>query len=594
MTHLTIDQAMQLALGHHKAGSVADAENIYRQVLARQPDNPEALHLLGVLSHQTGRLDAGIELIQRAIAISPTSAHYHNNLGSALHDKGLSSEAVAACRQAVHLKPDYPEAYYNLGIALRDTGQLDEAVAAYRKAIQFKPNYAAAENNLGNALREKGLFDEAVTAFRQAIRLNPDQPETYNNLGTALREKGLLDEAVAALRDAIRLKPGFVEAYYNLGSVFWEMGYLDEAIASYRQAIRLNPNFIEAYPDLGTTLREKGSLDEAITTCRQALGPKPDCAEAHDTLSSVLLLKGDLLEGWNEYEWRWRRRNYPTPRGEFAQPRWDGATLNGRTILLHAEGGFGDTLQFIRYAPMVAKRGGRVVLECQPPLRRLLEGFAGVEQLISTSDPLPSFDVHCPLMSLPWAFGTTMETIPAAVPYLRADSAMIESWRARLGSDKGQFKVGLAWAGSARFRRDQPRSLTLEHLAALGALAGVTFYGLQKGPPGEQAQNPPAGLQLTNLGPELKDFSDTAAVMSLMDIIISTDTSVAHLAGALGRPVWVMLQFVPDWRWLLDREDTPWYPTMRLFRQKRLGDWGEVIDRVAKALDVLRIQGIGQ
>jgi tetratricopeptide (TPR) repeat protein len=590
MTQLTIDPAMQLALEHHKAGRIADAERIYRQVLTQQPANSEALHLLGVLAHQNGRLDTGIELIQRAIAISPSHAHYHNNLGNVLRAKGLSGEAITAYRKAVQLKPDYPEAYYNLGIALRDTGQLDEAVAAYRKAVHLKPDYAAAENNMGNALREKGLFDEAITAFRRALRLDPDKAETYNNFGATLREKGLLDDAVATLGQAIRLKPDFVEAYYNLGSVLWEKECLDEAIAAYRQAIRLKPGFIEAYADLGTALREKGLLDEAIMTCRQALRLKPDCPQVHDVLSSVLLLKGDFLQGWTEYEWRWRRADYPAPRGEFAQPRWDGAPLNGRTILLHAEGGFGDTLQFVRYSPMVAARGGRVVLECQEPLRRLLEGFAGIEQLITTSEPLPHFDVHCPMMSLPSLFGTKLETIPSTIPYLRSDPALVDSWKGRVGASDGKLKVGITWGGSRRFRRDRTRSLRLEQLATLADVPGVRFYSLQKGTPGEDAKELPPRFELTNLGPELEDFSDTAAVMSFMDIIISTDTSVAHLAGALGRPVWVMLQFMPDWRWLLEREYTPWYPTMRLFRQKRFGDWDEVIDRVAKALDLLRIQ----
>jgi tetratricopeptide (TPR) repeat protein len=587
MAQLTTDQAMQLAVQNHQAGRFAQAQEIYCQVLSQQPNNPEALHLLGVLAQQIGKLDVSIELIQRAISISPSSAHYHNNLGNSLRDKGKHAEAIIAYRNAVRLKPDYPEAYYNLGIALRDAGQLEEAIAAYRNAIQFNPDYAAAQNNLGNALREKGLLDEAITAYRRAVRLNPDQPETQNNLGTTLREKGLLDEAVTALNQAIHLNPNFVEAYYNLGAAQWEKGSIDEAIASYKQALRLNPGFVEAYSNLGVALREKGLLDESTAICREAILIKPDCAEAHDVLSSVLLLKGDLLQGLTEQEWRWRRRDYPAPRGEFVQPRWDGTALDGRTILLHTEGGFGDTIQYVRFAPMVAKCGARVVLECQAPLLPLLRGSVGVDQLISTDEPLPHFDVHCPMMSLPWALGTTFETIPATVPYLRSDPGLVESWNARLGPGDGKLRIGLTWGGNRAFRRDLTRSLRLEQLAILSSVPGARFYSLQKGPPGENAKSPPPGFELINLGPELRDFSDTAAVMSLMDLIISTDTSVAHLAGALGRPVWVILQFMPDWRWFLDREDSPWYPTMRLFRQKRFGDWDEVITRVAEALGAI-------
>lgn len=549
---LTIDQAMQLAVHNHQTGQLAQAEEIYRRVLIQQPNNPDALHLLGVIAHQAGRLDAGIELIRQAIAINPGLAHYHNNLGNVLRDKGISSEAIAAYGNAIRLKPDYAEAYYNLGVALRGVGQLDGAIAAYRSALHIKPNYANAWNNLGTALREKGLRYEAIAAFRQAVLLNPDLTEAHNNLGNTLLETGRFDEAVGAIREAIRFKPDLVDAHNNLS----------------------------------IALREMGSLDEAIASCREALNLNPDYAEAHDVLSSILLLKGDLAQGWVEYEWRWRLKDFPSPRGKFSQPRWDGAALNGGTIFLHPEGGFGDVIQFVRYLPMVVDRGGTVVLECQKQMHPLLE-TPGIVKLISADEPLPTFDVHCPLMSLPLVFGTRIDTIPATVPYLKANPSLIESWNARLGPRDGKLRVGLAWAGGVRFKLDRTRSLTLERLAPFGRVGDVRFFSLQKGPPGEQAKTPPAGLQLIDLGPDLKNFSDTAAVMSSMDLIISTDTSVAHLAGAMGLPIWVMLQFMPDWRWLLDREDSPWYPTMRLFRQKAWGDWPEVIERVAQALNAL-------
>jgi Flp pilus assembly protein TadD len=495
-------------------------------------------------------LDLGINLIRQAIVINPDIAHYYNNLGNALRDKGFSSEAIAAYRNAVRLKPDYPEAHFNLGVALRQQGLIDDAIAAYRNACHFKPKFADAYNDLGSALREKGSLDEAVVALREAVRLKPDLHKAYNNLGNVLHEKGELDDAIIAFRAALRIKPDIAEVHSNLGNV----------------------------------LRDRGMVEEAIDALRQSLRLKPDFAEAHYNLGLVYLLKGEFARAWPEYEWRWRCKSIPSPRGEFDAPRWDGAALDGRTILLHSEAGFGDTIQFVRYAPMVASRGGKVVLECQAPLLRLMRGMPGVEQVVSTTEPLPHFDVHCPMMNLPHAFRTTMETIPATVAYLRADPSLIESWRARVGPDDGQLKVGLIWAGNLRFRLDRTRSLQLDQLAILGRAAGIKFYSLQKGPPGEQAKKPPSGMQLINIGPELNDFSDTAAVMSSMDLILSTDTSVAHLAGALGLPVWVMLQFMPDWRWLLEREDSPWYPTMRLFRQTTWGNWADVVERVGNAL----------
>jgi tetratricopeptide (TPR) repeat protein len=554
--NMTLQQQLESAISLHQAGRLAEAEKIYRRILIQQPNHPDALHLLGVVSHQTGQSDAAIDLIQRAIAINPGNAHYHNNLGNALRDKGLSTEAIAAYRNAVQRKPDYPEAHYNLGVALRARGQIDQAIAAYRNALSFNPEFADARNDLGSALREIGSLDEAIATLREAIRLKPDLHKAYNNLANALHETGQLDEAIVALRQAILIKPDIAELHNNLGNILRDRGLLDDAIAALGQSIRLKPEF----------------------------------AEAHYNLGLIYMLKGDFAQAWPEYEWRWRSKGFPSPRGEFVQPRWDGGDLNGRTILLHSEAGFGDTIQFVRYAPMVASRGGKVLLECQAPLLGLMRGLPGVEQLVTTNEPLPHFDVHCPMMNLPLAFGTTMQTIPATVPYLRADPSLIESWRVRLGRADGQLRIGLIWAGNQRFRLDRTRSLNLQQLSPLARVPGIKFFSLQKGPPADQAKTPPEGLQLINLGPDLMNFSDTAAVMSSMDLIISTDTSVAHLAGALARPVWVMLQLMPDWRWHLEREDSPWYPTMRLFRRKNWGDWPEVIERVALALDALRIQ----
>ena len=329
-------------------------------------------------------------------------------------------------------------------------------------------------------------------------------------------------------------------------------------------------------------------LDEAIAVFRQAIALNPNLPGAHNNLAMALLARGDFQQGWEEYEWRLKCEDFPSHLRNLTQPQWDGGPLETRTLLLHTEQGFGDAIQYIRYLPLVAQRGGRIIIGCQAELQRLFRTIPGSCQIVTPGQPLPAFDLHCPLLSLPRVFGTTLDNIPKTVPYLSPEPALVDAWNRTLGAAGGRLRVGLAWAGNPRFKADRTRSLNLQQLAPLAAARGVKFYSLQKGPAGEQAKHPPAGLEWVDLGPEVKDFADTAAVMSLMDLIITTDTSVPHLAGALGRPVWVMLQFVPHFCWLLDREDSPWYPTMRLFRQDSRGDWESVITRVAEALSQMK------
>jgi len=598
---VTIQQAFQIALQHHQAGQLAAAEALCRQILAVEPGQVDSLHLLGVIAAQTGRSDLAVDLIGRAIALKPHDPEALSNLGNALRDRGDLDEAISAYRQAIGLKPDFSQAHHNLGLTLKDKGQLDEAIAASRQAIVLSPDFSLAYINLGNALHDKGQLDEAISAFRQAIDVKPDLPEAYSNLGNALYYKGQLDEAIAACRQALVLRSDFPEARSNLGNALRDKGQVDEAISAYRQAIDLKPGFPDAHSNLGVALFDKGQLDEAIAAHRQAIALKPNFPAAHFALALALLAQGDFIRGWEEYEWRWQlREGGPSPRN-FPQPHWDGSPLHGRTILLHAEQGFGDTFQFIRYAPLVAQRGGRVIVECQPGFGALLASVAGTAQIVTCGEPLPAFDVHCPLMSLPWAFGTQLETIPADVPYLRTDATKVARWQERLARESTSpgpteplrselLKVGLVWAGGSRpqqlnaNRIDRRRSMHLSQFAPLAEVPGVMFVSLQKGGPAEQALTPPRGLRLLDWTAELQDFSDTAALVESLDLIISVDTAVAHLAGALGKPVWVINRFDSCWRWLRDRVDTPWYPTMRLFRQARPGDWGPVMELVAGAL----------
>ncbi len=464
-----------------------------------------------------------------------------------------------------------------------------------RQALTAEPSNPDALHLFGVLVGRKGDALAAVQLIRRAIAACPSVPFFHNSLGVALRGCGRLDEAISAYRDAIRLKEDFPEAHNNLGVALRGAGRLDEAIAAYRKALSYRPDFAGAYANLGYALRDNGCLNEGIVACRRAIQIETDLAEAHMNLGIMLLLKGDFREGWAEYEWRWRCADFGPARRSFAAPQWRGTPISGKTILLHAEQGFGDTIQFIRYAPLVARLGARppsrpagVVVECQRELVALVRGMDNVDSVIEAGSPLPPFDLHAPLLSLPAAFGTTLQTIPDRVPYLKPDPALVAAWRERVAGHSARLRIGLAWAGSPTRKDDRLRSLSLAALAPLGAAKDVVFFSLQKGEAARQAQSPPNGMVLADCSGDLRDFADTAALIENLDLVISVDTSVAHLAGALGKPVWNLLEFVPAWRWLLEREDSPWYPTMRLFRQTRRGDWDSVVARVAGELRKFR------
>ena len=586
MAQLTIQQSFNLASQHHYAGRLREAEQLYRNVLAQQPDHAAAIHHLGVIAHQLGRNDAAVDLIHRAIALNPNLPEAYSNLGSALRDMGRLDEAIAACRHAIALRPNYADARNNLGNALKDKGQPDEAIAAYRQAIALNPTSSESHSNLGVVLKNEGQLDKAIAAFRQAIALNPDYADAHNNLGNALREKGQLDEAIAACRRAIALRPEFADAHNNLGNALGQNGQLDDAIIAFRQAIALNPNLSEVHSNLGTLLRDNGQIEEAIAAYRQAIALNPDFAEAHHNLALALLAQEDFQRGWEEYEWRWKCRDFPSPPRNFPQPQWDGRKLETHTLLLHTEQGLGDAIQFIRFLPLVAERCGRIIIECQADLQRLFRTTAGNCQIVAGGEPLPRFDFHCPLLSLPRILGTNLANIPHSMPYLRADAVDAKRWQQRMADYSKNAKVGLVWAGSPGHKNDRNRSIKLATFAPLGQVLGVHFFSLQKGEAAADCKTPPSGMKIVDWTQELNDFADTAALIVNLDLVIAADTAVAHLAGALGKPVWILLPFVPDWRWPLEREDSPWYPSMRLFRQPRRGDWDSVITRVADALSL--------
>ncbi len=456
---------------------------------------------------------------------------------------GKPQKAVEICRQAIARFPDDARIHYVLALALNDAQRFGEAIDAYKQAVRLNPGFFEAYNNLGALLNKSGRFDEAIQALTQAIRLRPDLAQLHGNLSNALRDNWKLEEAAAAAK----------------------------------KAVELNPDLAQAYTSLGAALLGLGRFDEAIRACNNAIQRKPDLPAAHLNLASAELVLGNLERGWTEYEWRMRCPDALPPR-RISLPAWDGTRIDGKTILLYSEQGFGDAIHFIRYMPMVAALGGRVVLECPAALLPLFRGSPGVERTVATGAALPGCDLQCALPSLPGMFKTTLGSIPAAKPYLAADAKTAESWRKRIAPSGDVLQVGLAWAGRAENRNDRNRSIRLEKFSPLANVTGVRFHSLQTNRPAN------APFALSDWSDLLKDFAQTAGLIENLDLVISVDTAVAHLAGAMGKRVWLLLPFPPDWRWMLNRIDSPWYPTMRLFRQKDAGDWDAVIRRVAEEL----------
>ena len=543
-------------------------------------NHPDASFNLGITFGQQGQFDEAVTCLRRAIALRPDYPDAYNNLGIALQKQGRLDEAVSCYRRLIALHPDHADAHNNLGFVLGQQKRPEEAEACHRKAIALRPNHPEAYNNLGIVLRQRGQLDEAAACYRKTIEIKPNYPDAHSNLGNVLRQQGRLDESIACHQAALALRPDYPEAFSNLGGAFWEQGQLDEAVACYRRAVALKPGFSSAHSNLGVALWQQGRQQEAMARYRRAIELEPDFADAHHHLAMALLAQGDLTAGWQEYEWRWQTPQMIGHRRNFTQPQWRGEAAAGRTLLIHAEQGFGDSLQFCRYAALAAARGLRVIIEAQAPLVRLLRRLSGVDQVVARGDRLPPFDLHCPMLSLPLAFGTTLATIPNKAAYLRADVTQAEAWRLRLDAMTGQGpRIGLVWAGGLTLRTDCRRSMSLDRLAPLLDLPGFHFFSLQKNR--SPALQPP---QLTDCMSEMADFADTAALIANLDLVISVDTAVAHLAAALGKPVWLLDRFDPDWRWLRGRRDSPWYPTLRLYRQTHAGDWDPVVAEVVRDL----------
>jgi tetratricopeptide (TPR) repeat protein len=530
-----------------------------------------------------------IDCYLRAIALAPEAVEIHFNLGTVFLELKRWDEAAACFRRAVELEPDFADAFFNLGIAHYESKDVERAIAAYRRASELAPGRTDALYNLGLAHQETGHHAEALDCYRRALALRPDFVEALVNLGHAFQETGNRDAAETAWTRAVACRPDCADAHYNLGRLHHLQHRLPEAIRCYGETLRHRPAHPKACNNTGKAYQDLGQIESAVAWYRRALELEPDYAEARFNLATTQLLNGEFEEGWKNYEARWVKSDWQRfyPR-RLLGPIWDGGPLNGRTILVHSEQGLGDMLQFVRYLPLVKACGGRVVFETRAALIELFRGWDCIDEVRPITPPdaefALEFDVYVPLLSLPRLFHTELSSIPRRVPYLGADPQRVATWAPRITGDG--LRVGLVWAGTAT---DPRRATPLAWFAPWSSIPGLQLFGLQKGPAADllECEGPPPGMTIVNLGPHMEDFADTAAAIDHLDLVVSIDTSVAHLAGAMGKPVYLLLPQPADWRWLERRTDSPWYPTMRLMRQETPGEWAAPMTQAARAIDTL-------
>ncbi|MBB6252191.1 tetratricopeptide repeat protein [Nitrospirillum iridis] len=588
-------------------GRQTEATADYEATLRLAPGFVPAQAGLGLALDRLSRPDqaaAALERVVRAVpAGHPQASHpqvaaaraalsrIQETRATLLRDQGQPDAAIPVHQQALATLRDgglapAPDLWNSLGVSQLAAGRVADAVAAFQAAVDADPRYGEALSNLGNALKAAKRLDEAVDSYRRALALFPRVAEIHTNLGTALAELSRPTEALAAYEEAVRLNPAFIGGWLNVGMGRRGVGDLDGAVEAYGRALALDPSFHRAWTALGAALYDLGRFEDAAQAAEKALALKPDSVEANWNLGLVALLLGRHAQGWPLYEWR--RHSRTNPLRTFDVPAWDGAPFPGRTLLVHIEQGLGDMLMIARYLPLVAARGGRLLVETPPDLAALFQGMVqpGRLDLAPTDRPLPPFDLQCPVMSLPGLFRAGIDPIPAGVPYLSVDEGRRTHWRDRLAGG-GTLKVALVWAGNPNFTGDRWRSPRLPAFAPVLRVPGVRFFSIQMGDGRRDLEGADLPAGFTDLGPDIADFADTAAILTEADLLISSCTAPVHLAGALGRPVWVVLPQAPDWRWGLGACDSAWYPTARLFRQEGRGDWRAVMRRVAGELTEL-------
>jgi tetratricopeptide (TPR) repeat protein len=598
---LNTAEAIAEAVRHHAAGELQAAEALYREVLRLEPENAEALHLLGVLAYQVKRHALALKLVRRALDVDPRQARYHNALAMTLMALGRRADAIASYRQAIGLQPDFGEAYNNLGNALREEGLPEEAEACYRRALDLNSRIAEAHNNLGNILMLKGNPALSIGCFQSALALRPGYAEAHNNLGNALEAMGRLEEAAESCRRAISLNPGFAEAYSNLGNALNKLGRVDEALAAHERAIALQPNNAQAHCNKGVVLYGAGRVDEAIAAYQRAIELNPGLASARWGRSIARLMKGEYLSGWEEYEYRWE--GCPWLKGgkpPLALSQWKGEGLAGRRILVHAEQGLGDEIMFSSIMPEIVREASGCLIECSPKLEHLFRrSFPSAEVLGNDRaragwqkriekwlEGLPPVDVQSPIGSLAQYRRKSLAEFPRHRGYLKANARRVRYWKGCLDKLGGRFKVGISWRGGRPETGMARRSMDLQQLLPVLRVPGVRFVNLQYTDCSEEIEQlaSETEIEVANWLDALDDFDETAALVKALDLVLSVCTTVIHLGGALGQKTWVMAPYVPEWRYGLSGETMPWYPSVRLFRQRAPGDWDGVLGAVSELL----------
>ena len=549
-TRLTYAEAIDRGAVLLGAGKLAEAEQICRTILQAKPDDFNAVLLLGIVRSHRNQLDAALACFEQALSSQPASYDALFNRALTLQRLQRQEEALQSYERVLAIKPDCIESLNNRGNALQQLGRPIEAIASYDRALALAPQYADALNNRGNTLKKLRRYGEALECFDRALAAQPAHPQLLNHRAVVLHA---------------------VRRY-------------GDALADYDRAVSINPAYVEALSNRGVTLHALQRYAEALKSYDDALAIEPSYADAVWNKSLLLLALGELFEGWLLYEWRTRRSDAPAARS-FSKPLWEGEDVRGKRLLLHAEQGLGDAIQFSRYATIAAARGATVILEVPQALNALVSGIDGVSVVVSTGNALPEYDLHCPLMRMPLVLGTTLATIPAATPYINVDAQTLARWSAKLGP-RTRMRVGLVWTGNPLHHNDSNRSIPFDLLAPLLDLP-VDWICLHKDLSAEERDALTKRPAVRYFANDIADFADTATLTQLCDMVISVDTAVAHLAGALGKPLWLLLPSFPDWRWLVERDDSPWYPSARLFRQPALGDWASVIEHVKRQMQAL-------
>jgi len=615
---------LHTALGLHQQGHLDQAEALYQEVLQTQPQHADAAQLLGTIAlqrkdfalgcalfdkalvfdphHLQAHINRGhalrhlnrhadaLQSFSKALELQPANAEAHNGCGTTLKHLDRHGEALESYRQAVKCRPDFIEAHINIGSALRTLKHYAEAVACYEQVLKIRPDLASAHSNLGNVLLDMKRTKEAMHSYERALALNPNDAKTHNNMGTALLAAEQTEDALTSIERALSIDPSFASAHNQKGQVLMRMHRFEEAVQSFDMAIQLRPMNVATYIHRGDAFFNSIRDEDALESFAQALTLDPDSIDAQCSQALCRLRQGDFERGWQQYHYRLQAESLAASIPRHEKPLWLGKeSPDGKTLLVQPEQGFGDVIQFCRYVPLLAARGVQVVLPVHPSLKALLSTLNGVSALVVAGNTLPAFDLYTPMMSLPLAFGTKLNSVPSETPYLFANHAKAKHWQqANLAArPQATRRIGLAWSGNAQHHNDAIRSIPFEQFAAIvarAAGANCDFVCLHNEFRSDAEKQACLDLGIRTVSEDLKDFSDTAALIESLDLVITVDTSVAHLTGALGKPVWILLQHSPDFRWLLDRSDSPWYPTARLFRQHSFGQWDSVIAEVQSAL----------